>query len=168
MFCITGAPGVGKSVTASLVVGTLEGCVVLDKDLFVYPELDTDGRRIMGYLGAWLRLAATIVQSGHVLVFCGFARPDEFEQRPERQYLSDIHYLALTCSPDVFAHRVRERQRYGQLPERDVPGLHALNDWFGDLGQTRADVHVLDTTDLTGAEAADEARRWIVTLRSRL
>ena len=49
MFSVTGAPGVGKTATASLLTDKLDGFVVAEMDLFTQPELDTSSTRMMTF-----------------------------------------------------------------------------------------------------------------------
>ncbi len=74
--------------------------------------------------------------------------PDNSEPCIERRYFADVHYLALVCSDDVLASRLRGRPEWRQThaPEY-VSRQIAFNQWFkGRQRDLTPAVELLDTT----------------------
>jgi len=111
LYCLAGPSGTGKSTVGHALLPRLaDRCVVLEQDVLWVPELRDPAGHHRAFRSTWLRLAATIGQSGRPVLLCGTVVPPELEPLPERALFGQVHYLALTCRADVLAARLRARQ----------------------------------------------------------
>lgn len=169
LFVITGASGAGKTTVCLDLVSRLRSeCVVLESDVLWGPEFDTPADQYRRYRDLWLRLAKNISQAGRPVVLCGSAVPEQFESSPERRYFTVVHYLALVCEDAMLARRLRERPSWRQSAAPEfVEKMLAFNRWLKDnRGKTTPPLTLLDTTDLTVAEAVERAAEWAESLFS--
>ena len=163
LFCLTGPSGTGKSTVARVLLPRLsDRFVVLEQDVLWLPELSdpTDEHRL--FRSTWLRLAAMIGQSGRPVLLCGTVVPPEFEPLPERALFSAVHYLALTCQPDVLARRLRARPAWREWDEPRIAEMLNYAEWLAASAATLSPpVALLDTTDSTVEATAQGVCSWL-------
>ena len=163
LFCLVGPSGTGKSTLARVLLPQLsDRFVVLEQDLLWIPALrdPTDEHRL--FRSTWLRLAAMIGRSGRPVLLCGTVVPPELEPLPERALFSAVHYLALTCRPDVLADRLRARPAWREWDEPRIAEMLDYAEWLT-AGATTLNppVALLDTTDRTVEATAQDVCRWL-------
>ncbi len=163
LFCLAGASGTGKSTVARLLLPRLaDRVVVLEQDvLWLAPLRDPTGEHRL-FRSTWLRLAAMIGQSGRPVLLCGTVVPPELEPLPERALFSDVHYLALTCRPDVLAQRLRARPAWREWDEPRIAEMLDFAEWLTASAATlRPPVSLLDTTEGDVEATAHGVCRWL-------
>jgi len=164
LFIVAGASGTGKTTICRRVTGTLPTVVALDDDILWRPEFDTPADGYRAFFETWLRLAATIAQSGRpVLLFgAGAGVPGNIEPCVWRRYFSAVHYLALMCADAALAERLLARPAWrGAQAPGFIAGQQQFNQWFKDYQGEQPPMTRLDTTDLDEESAARRVMDWV-------
>jgi len=163
LFALTGPSGTGKSTVGRLLVPMLESiAVVLEQDLLWVGALRDPAGDSPAFRQTWLRLAASVQQSGRPVVLCGTVAPPQFESWPERALFAEIHYLALTCAPDVLAERLRHRPAWRAWDEERIEEMLEFNEWVvAEHAHTKPPMTLLDTTRMNPAQTAAQVAGWV-------
>ena len=105
-------------------------------------------------------LCANISQCGKPVVLCGCATPDQFENLPERDLFTEIHYLAVVCSDEALEDRMKNGRG---IDEEDwLRVSYNFNRWLKEhAAETDPPITLLDITGKTPAEAAEALENWI-------
>ncbi|MBB4911785.1 AAA family ATPase [Actinophytocola algeriensis] len=165
LFAVTGPSGTGKSTVGRVLVDRLaDECVIVEQDLLWVGALRDPTGDSEAFRQTWLRLAASLQQSGRPVVLCGTVVPPQFEGRPERALFSDIHYLALVCDVDVLRARLRARPAWRGWDEARIDEMLDFAEWVR-TEETEPPMTRLDTTTTPVAETADAIEKWV---RARL
>lgn len=145
--------------------GRLSEVVVLDADILWRPEFDQPETNYRDFFETWLRLAKNIGESGRpvVLYGAGFGVPSNVEPCIERRYFSDVHYLALVCSDEELARRLRERPQWRQSGgDLFIEQQIEFNHWFKEYGHDACPaIRILDTTNVPVAQTVGDVSHWI-------
>jgi predicted kinase/ribosomal protein L32 len=161
---VSGASGTGKSTVCHELLGRLTDVVLLDADILWRPEFAIPGASGPNFFETWLRVAKSISQSGRpvALFGAGMGVPENLELCVERRYFSDIQYLALVCSDDVLAERLRSRPEWRQShADEFVEGQIRFNRWFRERKDLAPAIDLLDTTSSPAGETAEKVAEWI-------
>lgn len=164
LFVVTGASGSGKSTVCLRLARSMPECVVLESDILWCPAFDAPEDGYAAYRDLWLRLAKNVGQAGRPVVLCGTVVPEQFEDRPERRYLSTIHYLALVCDGDALRTRLLSRPRWRESATEEYVRRHvAFDRWLRDhAAHTDPPMALLDTSDLDVGATVEAVRRWVL------
>ena len=164
LFIVSGASGVGKSTTCEELFRreagkpylVIESDLLWDDDLYNTPE---DNYR--AFRSIWMQICANISQCGKPVVLCGSGLPEQFEPLPERNFFTEIHYIAIVCAPEALEDRMKNGR--GITEEDWLAGSAAFNRWLmANASSTTPPVTLLDITGKTPAEAAESLERWIL------
>lgn len=163
LYCLAGPSGTGKSTVAALLLPRLrDRFVVLEQDVLWVPELRDPAGEHRAFRSTWLRLAAMIGQNGRPVLLCGTVVPPELEPLPERALFGAVHYLALTCAPDVLARRLRARPAWRGWDEPRIAEMLDHAEWLRtSAGTLDPPVTLLDTTGRDAEETARQVCDWL-------
>ncbi|MGW8438002.1 AAA family ATPase [Nocardiopsis sp. NPDC055879] len=164
LLCVAGPSGTGKSTVArALLTGLSDRFVVLEQDLLWVGGLrdPADDHRL--FRSTWLRTAAMVQQSGRPVVLCGTVAPPELEYLPERALFDGVHYLVLTCDPQVLARRLLSRPAWRDWDRERVDETLEYQEWLvAEADRLEAPLTLLDTTGTPPAQTAEAVRRWVL------
>jgi broad-specificity NMP kinase len=159
LFIITGASGVGKSATSRLMFKTKSNVIVMESDILWNNAFNNPENDYREYRELWLRMCKNISQGGKPVVLCGCSVPDHFENCIERRYFSNIYYLAIVCDDNILKKRLEKRRI---SDEQYINNSISFNKWLKENAElTEPSMALLDTSNLTVEEAANEASTWI-------
>ena len=160
LFIITGASCAGKSTLCEELFRSEREYIVLESDLLWQERYNTPEDGYRAYRSLWMRLCADVGQSGLPVVLCGCGVPEQFETRGERELFTQVHYLAVVCGEEEL------KRRLGKRGVTDLGWRNSsleFNRWLTEnAGSCQPKIALLDTTDLTPAEGAGQAHRWIL------
>lgn len=107
-----------------------------------------------------MTMCANVSQIGMPVVLCGCGIPEQFEICDAREYFTQIHYLAVVCETPILEKRMREGR--GIQEEDWIRSSVSFNLWLREnASKTQPQITLLDNTNLTPEEAAEEADKWI-------
>lgn len=152
LFIVTGASGVGKTTTCQEMMQKETDYIVMEGDLFFFMPHDTE-EALTFKMGTMLRMAKNISQIGKPVVLNVASMPDQFENTYERQFFSNIYYIAIVCEPGTLEKRMRCGR--GINDEDWIESSVSFNNWFLENGKKQMPlIHLCDTTNKTVEEAA--------------
>jgi broad-specificity NMP kinase len=163
LFALTGPSGAGKSTVARLLPQALaDAVVVVEQDVLWIPGLQDPADDFADFRRIWLRTAAMIHQSGRPVVLVGTVVPEQFERRPERAFVGEIHYMALVADADVLRARLRARPAWRGWDEPRIAETVEFNGWLRRNGPALTPpVELVDTTTLGLDETARRVVEWV-------
>ncbi len=160
LFIITGASCVGKSTLCEQLFIHEKDYIVMESDLLWNEVYNTPGDDYCAYRRLWMRTCACISQIGKPVVLCGCAVPKQFENHPEREWFSDIYYLAVVCEDTALEERMRNGRKV--TDEEWIKSSLAFNGWLKEnAAMTSPPVTLLDTSGLSPEQASEMAYHWI-------
>ncbi len=170
LFVLTGASGAGKTAVCLELVGAqlagaswVPDCVFLEQDILWRDEFADPENAYRAFRNTWLRVAKNIGQGGRPVVLCGSAVPEQYETCPDRRYFTSVHYQALICDDDLLRERLVARpgwRRSGDAVFLDR--MTEFNRWLRENARrTEPPIALLDTTNLSLRESAEQVAGWI-------
>ena len=162
LFIITGASCVGKSALCNELFLEEKEYIVMESDLLWNSIYNTPENNYCEYRRLWMRVCANIAQIGKPIVLCGCATPEQFENQPERDFFTDIHYLAVVCDTQVLEHRMRVGRSI--TDENWIKSSIEFNNWLkANADHTIPHITLLDTSKILVSQASSIVDNWIVT-----
>lgn len=163
MFALTGPSGTGKSTVGRQLRAELgDRVVVVEQDVLWAGGLRDPEDDYGAFRSTWLTMIGMLHQSGRPVVLCGTVVPIQLEHRPERAFLGDIHYLALTCKSDVLAERLRARPAWREWDEPRIAETLHFNEWvIANAATMEPPVALLDTTIRDPTDTARGVADWV-------
>ncbi len=163
LYVVTGASGTGKTATCHELTKRQPGFLVLESDI-LWGVIDVpDEAGIDRYWNAWLRVVRNIHQGPQSVILCGTLVPEVLDRQPERRYIGETHYLALTADPNAQERRLRARPAWRESSEPAFIEEHLrFNRWLIEhAGAGAPSWALVDTTDQTVSQTADAVLAWI-------
>jgi adenylate kinase family enzyme len=163
LLIISGASGSGKTAICSYLSGKFTQAVLLDSDIIWQPEFNTPDTNYRDFFEIWLRICKNISQSGRpvVLFGAGAGVPENIENRIERRYFSNVHYLALVCSNEALSARLQQRPLWRGTRDTAYIEEHIrFNQWFTAYDGQPV-IKLIDTTDAPIENTAMQITSWI-------
>jgi broad-specificity NMP kinase len=117
LLVVTATAGVGKSTLCARLAGTIPGAVLLDADVHAEDLVSVvpPNEDYPAFWRSMMRLAHELAQNNVVVVYFSTMLPTQlFANRDALGYFESVHFLCLTCPPDVL--RARLARRVGSLP----------------------------------------------------
>lgn len=164
LFLVSGASGSGKSTVCNALMGSLDTLVILDSDILWQPEFNKPEENYRDFFETWLRMAKNISQAGRpVMLFgAGTGVPGNIEPCVERRYFSEIHYLALVCSAEVLAQRLKARPAWRGSGEQTFIEDHVhFNQWLKGQQTGNQPISLIDTTDDPLETTVEQVKTWV-------
>jgi predicted ABC-type ATPase len=167
LLIVTGAAGVGKSTVCSRLAGTVPGAVLLDADVFA-GELISVILPNHDYPAFWrsmMRLAHELSQNNVVVVYFSVMLPQQVLANSDvLNFFDSVHFLCLSCPPDVLRARLAGRVGSGAAPARRLTArIEAWLEFNAALLAAASEVPaatVLDA-DHTMDQVELDVRNWI-------
>lgn len=160
LFIVSGASCAGKSTACSLLFQKEEDYIVMESDLLWNEMYNTPEDNYRQYRSMWMRVSANIAQIGKPVVLCGCGTPEQFENLPERELFTTIHYLAVVSDSDVFEKRMREGRKV--TDEGWIKSSLHFNEWLKkNADKTKPNITLVDNSKITPEETSQQIDAWI-------
>ena len=160
LFIITGASGVGKSTICNILFQNEIDYIVFESDLLwnnIYNTPEDDYRK---YRETQLRVCANISQIGLPVVLCAGGIPKQFETCRQRNFFTNIHYLALVCDNSLLEERMRTGRKI--TDENWIKSSVDFNNWLKEnADKNEPPIKLLDITKFSPENAAKTVDEWI-------
>ena len=167
LLIVTGPPGIGKSTLCARLAGTIDGAVLLDADIHA-EDLVSVAAANEDYPAFWrsmMRLAHELAQNDVAVVYFATMLPDQvLVNVDELGYFDSVHFLCLTCTPDVLRTRLSRRVGRGMAARLALPGrVRTWLDFMAALADGARSVPTATFVDAGGSVDAVErdVRHWI-------
>ena len=160
LFSITGASCAGKSTVCNELFKNEKDYIVLESDITWNDIYNTPEDDYRAYRRMWMKLCANISQIGMPCVVCGACTPKQFENLPERELFSDTYYLAVVCDDETMMKRITKDRKV--TDENWINSSMQFNNWLKENhDKTEPKIDLIDTSNLTPEQAAEQVDKWI-------
>lgn len=108
LLVVTGAAGVGKSTLCARLAGTVSDAVVLDADVHAEDLISVvaPNHDYSAFWRSMMRLAHEIAQNNVAVVYFAVMLPEQLLANSDvLSYFDSVHFLCLTCPPEVLRTR---------------------------------------------------------------
>jgi len=162
LLVITGGGGCGKTAVTQNLLRKENPYVVIEADYLL------GGRKAFDSWDSYWNYVAivsrTLARNLRPIVLVGWVPPSLIEKTASSKYFSVVHFLVLTCDPEIQTERLKARYRFGDSeppPESITNALNGTNH-IVEEANSRPNATVLDTTNLTQYETTSMVDRWIL------
>lgn len=160
LFILTGCSGVGKTTTAQELLQRDTDFIVMDADILfnIMPHQTEEDYK--NWVEQILALSRNMMQGGKPILWTMAGALEHFANAYNRRFFTNIHYLALVCSPEELEKRMREGRHI--TDPNWIQDSIDYNRWFQKTGIVSG--QKVDTFDLTGksvSEVADYVIQWV-------
>jgi predicted ABC-type ATPase len=173
LLVVTGAAGVGKSTVCARLAGTISGTLLLDADIFG-TDLISVAPPNQDYPAFWrsmMRLAHELAQNNVVVVYFSTMLPEQLLANSEAvKYFDSVHFLCLTCPPNILRARLVAREGGGATALIKVGSrIKVWRDFNSALTAAASDLPTATVLDAgrTVDEVEHDVRRWITVQQHR-
>jgi hypothetical protein len=158
LFIVTGPSGSGKTAVIPALRSRLP-----DADVFETDQIWDSGGDWQMVKCNWLRVALAVAQSGRISILCGTILPHEVNACEHAALFRSIHYLALMCSDEARAERLKQRKGTLACSSEFIEEHHRLSRWFIEHSQTafHPPLQVVDTTYGSPDDTAEAVAHWV-------
>jgi broad-specificity NMP kinase len=164
LLVVTGTAGIGKFTLCAELAGTVPDAVLLDADVLAV-DLVSVAPPNQDYPAFWqsmMRLAHELAQNNVVVVYFSTLLPEQVLANSDvLDYFDSVHFLCLTCPPDVLWTRLAGRDGSAVAPAR----LNVLSDFNTALLAAASETPEATVVDAgrTTDEVEHDVRHWINT-----
>lgn len=160
LFVVSGASCAGKSTACNILFQAEQDYIVMESDLLWNDLFNTPEDNYYEYRRLWSRVAANISQIGKPVVLCGCGIPEQFENIPERELFTEIHYAAVVSDNKIFENRMREGRNV--TDENWIKSSLSFNTWLKENATTtKPSMTLIDNSNLTPNQTAEQIDIWI-------
>lgn len=164
LLVVTGTVGIGKSTLCARLAGTITGAVLLDADVLAADLISviSPNEDYPAFWRSMMRLAHELAQNRVVVVYFSTMLPEQvLANHDVLSYFDSVHFLCLTCAPDVLRARLASRDGSGAATAR-------AQVWIDfNIALVKAASGVPTATVVDAGRAMDDVegdvRRWINT-----
>lgn len=168
LLVVTGTAGIGKSVLCARLAGTIPGAVLLDADIYAEDLISvvSPNHDYPAFWRSMMRLAHELAQNNVVVVYFAVMLPEQVLANSDvLSYFDSVHFLCLTCPPDVLHARLARREGNGAATAR----IEVWRDFNGALVAAASEIPTATVVDAgrTIDEVEHDVRHWINTQLQR-
>lgn len=112
LLVVTGTAGVGKSTVCARLAGTIPGAALLDADIHAEDLVSVvpPNHDYPAFWRSMMRVAHELAQNNLVVAYFATMLPEQVLTNSDAlRYFDSVHFLCLTCSPDVLRVRIARR-----------------------------------------------------------
>jgi len=161
LLLVAGTVGIGKSVLCARLAGTIPGALLIDADILAEDLVSvvSPNEDYPAFWRSMMRLAHELSQNNVAVVFFAVMLPDQLlANRDLLGYFESVHFLCLTCPPDVLHSRLTGRE-----PDTDRARVQVWVDFDHALVAAAGELPTATVVDAGRAvdEVERDVRRWI-------
>jgi hypothetical protein len=159
LLIVIGTPGIGKSTLCARLAGTIPGAVLLDTDILGADLISASNDDYSAFWRSWMRLAHELAQNDVVVVYFAVMLPEQVLGNADiLSYFESVHFLCLTCSPEVLRARRTRRD-----PRADSARTEWCVDFNSALVSAASEVPTATVVDAgrTADQVEHDVRHWI-------
>ena len=169
LLIVTGTACVGKSTLCARLAGTIPGAVLLDADIHAMDLISVvpPNHDYPAFWRSMMRLAHELAQNNVVVVYFSTMLPEQVLLNGEvLSYFDSVHFLCLTCPPDVLHARLVRRESGATARINVTERLKVWVDFNEALIAAASEVPTATVVDAgrTIDEVEKDVRHWINTL----
>src|SRR5439155_3909749 len=167
LLVVTGTGGIGKSTLCARLAGTIPGAVLLDADILAEDLISVvpPNRDYPAFWRSMMRLAHELAQNNLVVAYFSTMLPEQVLANDDvLSYFDSVHFLCLTCPPDVLRARLAAREGGGATGRIKVSSrVKVWRDFNDALVEAASEIPTATLVDAGRAmdEVEHDVREWI-------